>query len=130
MLGQGVGMGATVQPRISKREFISLVASRSGQPIRVVSEVYESLIGELTEAVRRGDTVVLTGFGRFTRQLHKGHKVRFGKKDVDGYSVLKFSASRSINRRLDPDADPSSPESYDLIDAFDEAEAHLLRAAS
>jgi nucleoid DNA-binding protein len=68
MLGQGVGMGATVQPRISKREFISLVASRSGQPIRVVSEVYESLIGELTEAVRRGDTVVLTGFGtRATR---------------------------------------------------------------
>ena len=54
-------MKTTVHPRISKRGFISKVAGRSGQPIRVVSEVYESLIAELTDAVRRGDTVVLTG---------------------------------------------------------------------
>lgn len=129
MLGQGVGMETTVQPRISKREFISLVASRSGLPIRLVSEVYESLIAELTDAVRRGDTVVLTGFGRFARQMHKGHKVRFGKKDVDDYSVLKFSASRSINRRLDPDADLTGPEAFRVIDEFDEAEERLARAA-
>ena len=124
-----MGMKTTVHPRISKRGFISKVAGRSGQPIRVVSEVYESLIAELTDAVRRGDTVVLTGFGRFARQTHKGHKVRFGKKDVDDYSVLKFSASRSINRRLDPDADLGGPETLRLIDEFDEAEEGLARVA-
>lgn len=91
------------QSRINKREFISRIAVRSGQPVRVVSEVYESLVEELTDAVRDGDAVVLTGVGRFYRQAHKGHKVRFGKQDVDDYSVLKFSASRSMNRRLDSD---------------------------
>ena len=124
-----MGMETTGHPRISKREFIAKVAGRSGQPIRIVSEVYESLIGELTDSVRRGETVMLTGFGRFCRQVHKGHKVRFGKKDVDDYPVLKFSASRSINRRLDPDADLGGPETLRLIDEFDEAEEVLARVA-
>ena len=96
-------METRVHPRISKRKFISRVASRSDQSIKLVGEVYEALLEELTEAVRRGDVVVLTGFGRFYRQAHKVHKVRFGKKDVEDYSVLKFSASRSINRRLELD---------------------------
>lgn len=124
-------MGTTGHPRINKREFISMVAGRSGQSIRLVSEVYESLIGELTDAVRRGDTVVLTGFGRFCRQTHKGHKVRFGKADVDDYSVLKFSASRSINRRLESDGTAlTDPAAYAVIDEFDEAEERMLEAVS
>lgn len=97
----------TEQPdirRISKREFISRVSARSGQPLRVVSSVYESIILELLSAVTKGEAVVLTGFGRFYRQDHKGHKVRFGKEDVDDYSVLKFSASRSMNRNLGDEA--------------------------
>ena len=94
-------MGTTKRPRISKRAFISRVAARSDQSVRVVSEIYEALFGELTTAISSGETVVLTGFGRFYRQAHKGHKVRFGKDDVDDYPVLKFSASRSANRRLE-----------------------------
>lgn len=110
-------MESRAQPRISKREFISRVASRSGTTVRSVSDVYEALFGELTEAVAGGETVVLTGFGRFYRQDHKGHKVRFGKEDVDDYSVLKFSASRSLNRRLDDEAD----EDYNDEDDREEA---------
>ncbi|WP_424863088.1 HU family DNA-binding protein [Streptomyces sp. MMS24-I29] len=94
-------MGTAEHSRISKREFISRVAVRSGLPVKVVGEVYEALFGELTCAVSDGETVVLTGFGRFYRQDHKGHKVRFGKRDVGDYRVLKFSASRSVNRRLE-----------------------------
>ncbi|MGI8306959.1 HU family DNA-binding protein [Saccharopolyspora hattusasensis] len=111
-------MATTRHPRISKREFISRVAVRSDLSIRVVSEVYEALLGELTDAVSGGETVVLTGFGRFYRQAHKGHKVRFGKQDVDDYSVLKFSASRSINRRLEVDesTDSTRPESCGMIE--------------
>lgn len=89
------------QERISKREFISRVAVRSGLPVKAVSPVYEAIIDELAASVQCGETVVLTGFGRFYRQDHKGHKVRFGKSDVDDYSVLKFSASRSMNRQLE-----------------------------
>ena len=110
-------METIAQPRISKREFIARVATRSGRSLTLVSEVYEALLAELTEAVNEGETVVLTGFGRFYRQAHKGHKVRFGKKRVDDYYVLKFSASARINRRLDVgDIDLDRPELVGMIE--------------
>lgn len=95
----------STQQRVSKREFISRVAARSGWPIKTVSAIYEALFEELTESVAADRAVVLTGIGRFYRQAHKGHKVRFGKDNVTDYSVLKFSASRSVNRRLDREND-------------------------
>ncbi|WP_215279652.1 hypothetical protein [Arthrobacter sp. GN70] len=66
-----------------------------------MSSLYEALFSELTEAVSHGEVVMLTNVGRFYRQDHKGHKVRFGKQDIDGYPVMKFSASPSLNRQLD-----------------------------
>ncbi|MFE5863562.1 HU family DNA-binding protein [Streptomyces virginiae] len=124
----------TTNPRVSKREFISRVATRSGLPIRVVNEVYESLLGELKGAVSCGEAVVLTSFGRFYRQDHKGHKVRFGKSNIDDYVVLKFSASSSFNRRLGGNEHDISPETYGAIEDADEfdsvTEDRGLRAAS
>ncbi|MEV8600977.1 HU family DNA-binding protein [Streptomyces griseoviridis] len=126
-------METTTNPRVSKREFISRVATRSGLPVRTVSKVYESLLGELTGAVSCGETVVLTSFGRFYRQDHKGHKVRFGKSDVDDYVVLKFSASSSFNRRLGGDGNEIAPETYGMTEDANEfeniVEDHELRAA-
>lgn len=87
--------------RINKREFISRAAKRSGLSIKTMSQAHQALMGELIDSVAGGDVVVLNGFGRFYRQDHKGHKVRFGKESVGDYSVLKFSASRSVNRSLD-----------------------------
>lgn len=104
------------QLRVNKREFISRVAKRSGMSVRAASRLYEALLEELTDAAARGETVVLTGFGRFYRQDHKGHKVRFGEDRVDDYSVLKFSASRSINRRLDQQVVDGSGEVWVLED--------------
>lgn len=117
-------MGTTAQ-RISKRDFISRVAARSGYPIRLVAEIYEVLLTELMESANRGETVVLTGFGRFYRQDHKGHKVRFGESQIDDYAVLKFSASRGINRRLGADDDPfhTRPECYGM---FEDADGRVL----
>ncbi|MFJ7416459.1 HU family DNA-binding protein [Streptomyces sp. NPDC098077] len=112
-------MGTTKISRVSKRAFISRVATRSGLPIRVVNKVYESLLGELTGAVSGGERVVLTGFGRFYRQDHKGHKVRFGKGSVDDYVVMKFSASSSFNRRLGGDGENISPETSRPIEDAD-----------
>lgn len=90
----------STQPRVSKRDLINRVAARSGMSIKTVTEVYEALFAEVIDAVAGGESVVLTGIGRFYRQDHKGHKVRFGRQRVDDYSVLKFSASRGANRKL------------------------------
>ncbi|MFE7121792.1 HU family DNA-binding protein [Streptomyces sp. NPDC057654] len=127
-------METTTNARISKRKFISRVATRSKLPVRVVNTVYKSLLGELTDAVSCGETVVLTSFGRFYRQDHKGHKVRFGQSDVGDYVVLKFSASSSFNRRLAGDESKTVPKSYGMtedVDAFENViEDRELPAAS
>ncbi|KUG56126.1 hypothetical protein AVL60_04625 [Kocuria palustris] len=106
-------MDLNEQPRVSKRDFISRVAARTDLPIRLVSTVYEGLLDELRDLVRARSTVVLTGFGRFYLQEHKGHKVRFGKSAVNDYSVLKFSASRSMNRELDQEREDEDLDSPD-----------------
>ena len=89
--------------RVTKRAFIAAVARRVGLPKKVVSEIYDAAIAELIDVVRRGDRLILTGFGSFERQWHKGHPVRFtksGENKVDDYSVLKFSATRQTNQRI------------------------------
>lgn len=93
-------METGTRQRISKREFISRVSASSSLPMRTVGRVYESVLSELVKAVRARETVVLTGFGRFYLQDHKGHKVRFGQRDIEDYPVLKFSASPGLNRNL------------------------------
>ena len=99
--------------RVTKREFISSVADRSGMTKGAVKTVYEALVEEITDTAKRDDILVLTGFGSFSRHMHKGHKVQFGRGDVGDYPVLKFSAARGVNRRLRDDAD-SDPEPDDV----------------
>ena len=91
--------------RVSKREYISRVAKRTGVPVRTAAAVYEAAIEELILVVSAGERLTLTGFGKFYPQEHKGHKVRFaagsgGADRIGDYTVLKFSATRDVNRRI------------------------------
>lgn len=112
----------TTEPqRVNKREFIARVATRSGQPRSMTSQVYEAVIEELSESiVERGEMVVLTGFGRFFTRRHKGHRVRFGKDSVDDYLVVKFAPSRSMKRLVNDPTSDEEPED-DGADVSDRA---------
>lgn len=94
------------QGRVSKREFVQRVARRGNLPLRVTQQAYDALIEELIDLVSKGNKVTLTGFGKFYPQEHKGHRVRFGDGDgsseIDDYTVLKFSATRAVNRSVKP----------------------------
>lgn len=98
----------SVDERVNKREYVKGIARRAGVPVRVASLVYEAAIEELIEIVSRGNSLTLTGFGRFYPQEHKGHLVRvgFGKgvsgvtSDVDDYTVLKFTATKAMNQKV------------------------------
>ena len=95
------------EPHIhSKREFLNAVTQRSGLSHNDVTRVYQAMRDEFVDIIRRGDMLLIRGFGRFYAHKHKGHPVQFVKKDsastwVDDYYVLKFSASRSLNSFLD-----------------------------
>ncbi|MDQ4213221.1 HU family DNA-binding protein [Microbacterium sp. ASV81] len=90
--------------RVSKREFVQRFARRGNLPLAVAQQAYDSMIEELLDLVGKGNRVTLTGFGKFYPQEHKGHRVRFGEGDGDGeigdYTVLKFSATRAVNRSV------------------------------
>lgn len=91
------------QNRVSKREFLAQVSATSEIPLRTVTRVYDEILDELLETMRRGDALMLTGFGKFYPQSHAGHRVQFaggGGKAIDDYFVLKFSATRSVNKSL------------------------------
>lgn len=91
------------QNRVSKREFLAQVSATSEIPLRTVTGVYDAILDELLETMRRGDALMLTGFGKFYPQSHAGHRVQFaeeGAKAIDDYQVLKFSATRAVNKSL------------------------------
>lgn len=91
------------QQRVSKREFLAQVSTRSRIPAKTVNRVYDTILAELMDTMRRGDQLMLTGFGKFYPQAHKGHRVQFadnGVEAIDDYFVLKFSATRSVNKSL------------------------------
>lgn len=87
--------------KVSRREFTARFARRAGVPLPTAAKVYEAMIDELIELTSLGHDVTLTGFGRFYTQEHKGHSVQFAKgKEVKDYTVLKFSATREVNRQV------------------------------
>lgn len=93
--------------RVNKKTFLARVARRSGEPVEVVKQVYAAMVVELLGIVRGGGSLLLTGFGKFYPQPHHGHRVQFAKgrdgapKVIEDYTVLKFSATRDINKSLD-----------------------------
>jgi DNA-binding protein HU-beta len=90
--------------RVSKREFVQRVARRGGISVPAAQNAYNAMIDELLDLVSQGNTVTLTNFGKFYPQTHKGHRVQFSKDEEAGevtdYTVLKFSATRQVNRRV------------------------------
>jgi DNA-binding protein HU-beta len=90
--------------RVSKREFVQRFARRGGISVFAAQTAYNAMIDELLDLVSQGNTVTLTNFGKFYPQNHKGHRVQFGKDEGTGevtdYTVLKFSATREVNRRV------------------------------
>lgn len=91
--------------RVNKRAFIRAVAERAGLQLKDAEAFYGAFLSILLEYVRDGVQVNLTGFGRYYRQLHLGHPVRFGAKTTPDYTVLRFSSTRKVNQFLDLDSD-------------------------
>lgn len=91
--------------KVSRREFTARFARRAGVPLATANKVYAAMIEELVELTGKGNSVTLTGFGRFYPQLHKGHSVQFSDGSggqVEPYAVLKFSATRETNKEMAP----------------------------
>ncbi len=75
---------------MNKNELIEAVAERTGLAKSDAARAVESVLGTLTEALKRGDTVALPGFGTF---LSKERAARTGRNPRTGESIA-IPASR------------------------------------
>ena len=91
-----------VMPRVNKDEIVDIVALKTGTDKEIVRSVLRETVDAVTDLVMNGNEVSIMGFGKFYKQLHKGHPVQFGDPDekIKDYYVFKFSTSNVVNDEL------------------------------
>jgi DNA-binding protein HU-beta len=89
---------------VTKADFIDRVASRSGLSKRDATKSVDAFLDCVTEALRRGESVSFTGFGKFSPQQRKerqGVNPRTGERvTIPAARVPKFSAGSALKQAL------------------------------
>jgi DNA-binding protein HU-beta len=86
---------------VTKQEFVDKVASRSGLNRRDAAKAVDAVLDSITDALRRGEPVSFTGFGKFSTQ-HRAARMgvnprRPGEKvHIPAATVPKFSAGSQL----------------------------------
>jgi DNA-binding protein HU-beta len=90
---------------LTKQEFIQKVADKSGLTTRDAGRAVDAFMGAVTDALRAGDEVPLTGFGKFSTQQRAE---RMGvnprnpteKVQIPAARVPKFSAGSALKQAV------------------------------
>jgi DNA-binding protein HU-beta len=90
---------------VTKQEFVERVASRSGLGRREAAEAVDAVIESITDALKGGEEVSFTGFGKFTTQQRaerQGVNPRnpSQKVTIPAARVPKFSAGSSLKQAV------------------------------
>ena len=86
---------------MTKQEFVGRVAQKSGLGQREASKAVDAFLDSITEALKSGDQVNFTGFGKFSvahRKAREGVNPRNpGEKvQIPAANVPKFSAGSQL----------------------------------
>ncbi len=90
---------------MTKQEFVSAVAQRSGLSSRDASKAVDAVLEAITDSLRRGEDVVFTGFGKFTTQ-HRAARTGVNprnpsqKVEIPAATVPRFSAGSSLKQAV------------------------------
>ena len=76
---------------MNKNELIDAVAERTGLAKSDAARAVEAVLGSVTDALRRGDTVSLAGFGAFVAKVRAA---RTGRNPRTGEAIA-IAASRA-----------------------------------
>ena len=89
---------------MTKAEFTDRVAAKSGLSKRDAANAVDAFLDSITEALRSGEQVSFTGFGKFSPQHRKerqGVNPRTGEKvTIPAARVPKFSAGSQLKQAL------------------------------
>ena len=86
---------------MTKAEFIDQVAEKTGLSKRAAADAVDAFLSTVEDALKKGDTVTFTGFGKFTTQRRAA---RMGvnprnpsqKVQIPAATVPKFSAGSAL----------------------------------
>ncbi len=89
---------------MTKADFIDKVADRSGLSKRDASRAVDAFLDSITDALKQGDAVSFTGFGKFSAQqraARQGVNPRTGERvQIPAATVPKFSAGSQLKQAL------------------------------
>jgi len=89
---------------MTKREIIELVANKAHLTKKATREVVESFLGEIARALKKGEKVVLSGFGTFKIVKVKDKQVIVPrtkeKKMVKGHRAPRFSPGKPLKKEV------------------------------
>jgi DNA-binding protein HU-beta len=86
---------------VTKQEFVGRVASKAGLSQRDAAKAVDAFLDSVTDALKSGDAVTFTGFGKFStafRKAREGVNPRnpSEKVHIPAATVPKFSAGSSL----------------------------------
>jgi DNA-binding protein HU-beta len=91
---------------MNKTQLIEAVASDSGLSKADSSRAIESLVDTVTKALKKGDEVSITGFGKFSvvkRAARQGVNPRTGERvKIKASKAPKFSAGATLKQAVSP----------------------------
>lgn len=86
---------------MTKQEFVNEVANKAGLSNRDAAKAVDAFLDSITEALRKGDNVQFTGFGRFSSQ-HRAERQGVNPRNpsqkvtIPAANVPKFSAGSTL----------------------------------
>ena len=86
---------------MTKQEFVDQVATKSGLSRRDAAKAVDAFLDSITDALKNGDSVSFTGFGKFStahRAAREGvnPRNRGEKVSIAAANVPKFSAGSAL----------------------------------
>ncbi len=89
---------------MKKKELIERIAQEAGVPKSEVQKHFEAFEEVLTEALKAGEEVQITGFGKFSvkeRKVREGRNPQTGQKmKIAAQKVPAFSAGNALKEAL------------------------------
>jgi len=86
---------------VTKQEFVDQVATRANLSRRDAGNAVDAVLDAITDALKKGDSVNFTGFGKFSTQ-HRAARMGVNprkpgeKVSIPAATVPKFSAGSSL----------------------------------
>lgn len=89
---------------MTKKQIVSLVAAKAHLTKKAAREAVDTLLGEINKALKKGEKVVLSGFGTFKVVRVKDKKVIVPgtgeEKTVKSHRAPRFSPGKPLRRAV------------------------------